>query len=380
VAGFEYNGSQLKDKKLGYYDKETGTHKPTAIIADQENSTFGAYIQYDYQLLPKLRTSLGLRYDKYRVTTKPTEHHNQTTNKVVKGDVYSPRINILYDITKSLQARVSYAQGYKAPKLFDEDLHIETTGARRIKHENAPNLKKESSESYTASLDYSRKIGNVQFQLLAEGFYTKLTDPFVSSFSKDLNKDGTITPEEENSKTILNIRKNDDVPAKVKGINIEMNIATSKDFVIKSGFTFQKSRLGSEQEDYPGITKFLRSPEKYGFFTIDTKVCKNLYLSSTTNYTGKMLVPHNIVVIENSKEIEKHLLNESKQFYDLGAKLRYNIKMKESSIQLYAGVKNIFNSYQDDFDKGVGRDAGYIYGPSNPRTIYFGIKIGNLLN
>jgi outer membrane receptor for ferrienterochelin and colicins len=48
-------------------------------------------------------------------------------------------------------------------------------------------------------------------------------------------------------------------------------------------------------------------------------------------------------------------------------------------MQMFVGMKNIFNSYQGDFDSGINRDPGYLYGPSLPRTIYFGIKIGNLL-
>ncbi len=39
--------------------------------------------------------------------------------------------------------------------------------------------------------------------------------------------------------------------------------------------------------------------------------------------------------------------------------------------------KNIFNSYQSDFDMGINRDPGYIYGPGSPRTIYFGLKLGS---
>jgi outer membrane receptor for ferrienterochelin and colicins len=40
-------------------------------------------------------------------------------------------------------------------------------------------------------------------------------------------------------------------------------------------------------------------------------------------------------------------------------------------------VSNIFNQYQDDFDKGKYRDSNYVYGPSKPRTIYFGLKLFN---
>jgi len=46
---------------------------------------------------------------------------------------------------------------------------------------------------------------------------------------------------------------------------------------------------------------------------------------------------------------------------------------------LSAGIKNILNSYQSDFDYGINRDPSYIYGPMAPRTLFFGIKIGNPL-
>jgi outer membrane receptor for ferrienterochelin and colicins len=59
--------------------------------------------------------------------------------------------------------------------------------------------------------------------------------------------------------------------------------------------------------------------------------------------------------------------------------LHYNLKFSTSKMQIFAGVKNIFNSYQNDFDTGVSRDPGYTYGPMLPRTIYAGVKIGNLL-
>jgi outer membrane receptor for ferrienterochelin and colicins len=32
-----------------------------------------------------------------------------------------------------------------------------------------------------------------------------------------------------------------------------------------------------------------------------------------------------------------------------------------------AGVKNIFDAYQDDLDRGPNRDSAYVYGPRFPR-------------
>ncbi len=48
-------------------------------------------------------------------------------------------------------------------------------------------------------------------------------------------------------------------------------------------------------------------------------------------------------------------------------------------MSLSTGIKNVFNSYQDDFDKGINRDPAYIYGPNLPHSVYFGTKVSNLL-
>ena len=66
-------------------------------------------------------------------------------------------------------------------------------------------------------------------------------------------------------------------------------------------------------------------------------------------------------------------------FMDIGMKISRDIRINGATLQLFAGAKNIVNAYQDDFDSGIDRDPGYIYGPSLPRTIYFGLKVGNLL-
>jgi outer membrane receptor for ferrienterochelin and colicins len=48
---------------------------------------------------------------------------------------------------------------------------------------------------------------------------------------------------------------------------------------------------------------------------------------------------------------------------------------KSNTLQVKLGVNNIFNSFQKDFDQGVDRDSGYIYGPTQPRTFYLGLKL-----
>lgn len=60
----------------------------------------------------------------------------------------------------------------------------------------------------------------------------------------------------------------------------------------------------------------------------------------------------------------------------MGIKVAYDFKLYKSfSLQLNAGVQNILNSFQTDFDSGADRDSGYMYGPTLPRAFFFGVKL-----
>lgn len=66
----------------------------------------------------------------------------------------------------------------------------------------------------------------------------------------------------------------------------------------------------------------------------------------------------------------------SENFCELGAKISYNIHLyKHYTLELNCGVKNVLNHFQRDLDKGMNRDASYIYGPSLPRTWFAGFNL-----
>ncbi len=57
--------------------------------------------------------------------------------------------------------------------------------------------------------------------------------------------------------------------------------------------------------------------------------------------------------------------------------MSYKIDLKNDRyITPFIGLRNILDSRQDDYDKGADRDAGYVYGPRMPRTLFAGIKGG----
>lgn len=366
LAGIEKNGSFLKDTKLGYLDIDNAEifndsivnipYTLNTVLANQMIDINAGFIQFENRI-KIFKYSIGGRFDNYLI-------YNRNNDSLVnKGNVFSPRFNLLIDLTKDFQFRGSFSRGFRAPQIFDEDLHVETSGARQIKHVNSPDLKQEESYSLTASFDYRKTFKNVSFGFLAEGFFTKLLNPFVIDFGK---ADAT--------GVVIYTRKNSESAAIVNGTNFELDFIYKEKFNSKFGFTLQKSFY--EKPNEFNEKRFFRSPASYGYYTLELVPLKSLNISSTATYTGKMLVPYFGNTILNPEDGELRI---SKSFYEISLKAAYKIKINGASLVFSVGVKNIFNSYQKDFDFGIDRDPAYIYGPLYPRTLMFGVKIGNTI-
>jgi outer membrane receptor for ferrienterochelin and colicins len=366
IFGVENQHGRLYDKKLGYPDIDNAIvvdnniieipHTNNITVANQVQNITGAFTQIDYTY-NSFKTTAGVRYDHYRISD------DENPDNEFSGNVLSPRVTVMYDFSHYMQARISYANGYRAPQIFDEDLHVETSGSRKVLHRNAPNLKQETSYSFMGSLDFNYEIGGMLSSLLIEGFYTHLDNPFANEYG-ETDEDGVVVYTRVNAKE----------GAVVKGINTELMFVPSSSYSFRAGFTIQESRFTEKQEF--DERKFFRTPHSYGFFTADINPLNKMTISATGTFTGKMLVPYFGPTIANPEDGE---LRESDSFFDLGFKISYDIKVNGATLQVFAGAKNIFNSYQSDFDLGIDRDPGYMYGPNQPRAIYFGFRIGNKL-
>jgi len=336
TMGIEYNANEMLDKMLGYNR-----------IINQTVNTRSVFLQNEWKN-KKISILIGGRLDK----------HN-----LIKDPIISPRLNFRYNPNELLNLRASYSSGFRAPQAYDEDLHVAAVGGNVALIRLDPNLKTEKSQSYSASVDFYKTIGQVQTNFLIEGFYTNLDDVFV------LEEIGT-----DNAGNILLERRNGS-GAIVKGINIEGKAVPTKTLQFQFGFTFQKSEYKENQKwsDNKNLTpqkKMFRSPDRYGFLSSDYQIMNNFKISISATYTGSMLVKHFAGYIPEDAE------KKTPDFYELNVKLFYDFKLNSSAtLQLNGGVQNIFNSYQHDFDKGEFRDSEYIYGPALPRSLFFGLKI-----
>ncbi|MDH8701132.1 outer membrane receptor for ferrienterochelin and colicins [Dysgonomonadaceae bacterium PH5-43] len=337
TAGVEYSDDDLTDKS---------DFREEAI--DQQVNTKSVYAQNEWKT-DMWSFLVGARVDK----------HSLLNNAVV-----SPRANIRYNPKENINIRLSYGKGFRAPQVFDEDLHVEVASGKQVITVHDPNLKEETSHSFSASVDWYIPIGNQsQINFLIDGFLTRLLDPFAY-----------VSTEHENviNKTIVN-----EAGAKVYGASFEIRSSFNNLLQFQAGLTIQESIYDKafkwsddDTDDVKATRKMLRTPNVYGYMIATVTPIKNFSTSLSGKYTGSMLAPH------ASGYIDTNRTEKTSDFFDFNLKVSYEFPLyNTSNIELNAGVQNIFNSYQNDFDKGKDRDSGYIYGPGMPRSYFAGVKI-----
>jgi outer membrane receptor for ferrienterochelin and colicins len=176
--------------------------------------------------------------------------------------------------------------------------------------------------------------------------------------------------------TIL-LRKNGG-RATVAGGSVEFRMNYNNDFEITSGATYQKSRYKEKvfwSAELNGSNEFFKSPDLYGFYLIDFYFFNPFKISINGVFTGSMFVPH----VAGAPGVEFDELKETKSMLETNIKLAYKFGQIffSTGFELFGGIQNLFDQYQNDFDTGPYRDSNYIYGPAKPRTYFIGIKIGN---
>lgn len=334
TVGAEWSYNDLHDSSVGY-----------GIDTKQVVNIFGGYFQNEWK---DEQTSIliGGRLDKH---------------SLVKAPIFSPRLNFRYNPTDHWSLRLSYAGGYRAPQAYDEDLHIAIVGGERTRIVLADDLREERSTSLSASVEYTESFDNMAVNVVAEAFHTTLNDVFAL---REIGHDseGVAVQERYNGSG-----------ATVKGINIEGRAMFGYNIELQGGFTLQRSRYAEAEEwseTADAEIRMFRTPDSYGYFTLSLKPLKGWNVDLTGTYTGEMLVQHYAGYIAEDVAVE------TPDFFDAGIRLAYNVKLyTDANLELFGGVKNIFNSYQNDFDQGADRDSGYVYGPLQPRSAYFGAKI-----
>lgn len=338
VAGVEYSFNRLHDVTIGY-DHD--------IM--QKVKIYSGYLQNEWKN-DRWGFLAGARVDKHSMIHDP---------------IVSPRVNVRFNPSDNFNFRASYSTGFRSPQAYDEDFHVAIVGGERVVTVLAPGLKQESSQSVSISADMYHRFGQVQANLLIEGFFTDLRDVFALRQLDGLDDNGNAVLERYNGSG-----------ANVMGVNVEAKAFFSNHFDVQAGVTIQRSRYKepeswSDNPDVPAVKKMFRTPDVYGYFTANWEIVHSLRAAINGTFTGPMVVQH---LAGSGTDID--LAVKTQSFLDASLKLTYTLRLfNRANMDIFAGVSNIFNSYQNDFDYGSRRDSGYIYGPTMPRCINAGITL-----
>jgi len=360
TVGSEFNHTETKDQIPGYNR-----------LIDQSVNALGGYVQYEWKPTEKFTALVGTRVDNVNVDG------GYSIGGIDRGvdinqTAFSPKLTLAYQLLEDLKFRGGYARGFRAPQAFNEDLHISSVGGEPQFVILSNDLNTEYSNAYTASFNYSKNINLLQVDFLMEGFFTTLENPFTLVSTGAVLDNGSILEEVRNGEG-----------ARVYGTNFEFGVSPDSEWRFQLGGTLQRAeydvpQIMFETDGTPGETdivvdEFVRNPNFYGYLNTSWIPTELFNVDITGTYTGSMTVPR---VISDTGFLQ---LNEVDPFFDINLRLESHIDFNDDfMITFSAGVKNIFHSYQDDFDVGPTRDSDYVYGPIAPRTFFFGVKFGKL--
>ena len=335
-AGAEYSYNQLRDQILGY-DRNTL----------QRVHLGGGYVQNEWKN-KQWSILVGGRLEQHSLLDKP---------------VFSPRANIRYTPIDPIILRVSYASGYRAPQIYEEDLHVGAVGGEVSLISLDENLKPEYSHSISGSIDMYKRFGKWDLNLTLEGFFTQLNDVF------------TLVENGHDAHGNLLLTRTNASGARVAGMNIEAKVGFGHLLTFQAGYTYNHSRYieplqWSENPNIAPQRRMFRTPDHYGYFLCNIEPVEHSHIVTNGKVTGNMLVQHFAGYVPEDEEVT------TPTFFEWDIKLCYDIPLyKHYTLEVNAGVKNILDQFQSDLDKGMDRDAGFIYGPATPRTFFAGINL-----
>lgn len=317
-------------------------------LIDQTTRDLGVFLQSDWEILPQLNILSGVRADRHNLLDKI---------------LFSPRASLLYKLGETTQFRVNYGTGFRAPQAFDTDLHIAFAGGGISRVSLSPELIEENSKSYSASVNYDKVTEDWVAGFTLEGFHNRLENAFI------------LQPVGEDSFGELFEKQNGE-GATVQGLTLELRANYNRKIQIESGFTLQTSQFDTPVQyidEVEGIREFIRTPNDYGYAILTLTPDNKWNAAINYIYTGTMKVPH---FAGAPNQLRDEIIT-TETFSELSLRIAYNLQLDKlgNKIELYGGVRNILDDYQDDFDIGKNRDSNFVYGPAQPRTFYVGLKL-----
>jgi outer membrane receptor for ferrienterochelin and colicins len=309
---------------------------------DVSYSNVGIYIQDDWSFAPKWQLLYGVRGDAHSALRRP---------------VVSPRLALMHSPVPALDIRLSVARGFRAPQVFDEDLHLSSVAGTIRLIEVDPNLREEHSANYMTGFEWKPEIGIGQGLLEVNGFYTSLDDLFNVQ-----EADNPDTP-------VAEFRKLNFGSARVYGVEMNVGWGIGDDLVLQGGIVEQRARFGEAEPDF-GSLEFFRTPRRYGNATVTWRLPRVADFFGAARYTGRMKAPHYAGYVADNR------LETTREFVVVDLAVSRTFRIGDGPrLTLGLTARNVGNAYQPDLDRGPLRDSAYVYGPRFPRTFGASLRV-----
>jgi outer membrane receptor for ferrienterochelin and colicins len=341
--GFRYENEEIEEDKVN--------HEGDFIteINDSQFDNLGLYLQDQWILNEKLELVPGLRYDKASTLDDP---------------VLSPRIAARYTATDEWTLRANVSSGFLAPRVFDEDLHITVANGERQVIENAGDLKEERSYTVAFGSDFTPDAMDRKLVASLQIYYTIIEDSFDIRDTNTTDSSGRNVFERYNTDG-----------STVIGAEWDLAWQLSRHWTMNAGLAYSRARFDENVEVFAGNAissdKYNKTPDWSGLVSLNYTHPDFIDFYAAIKWTGEMDV-HRFT----DADAEVGEIHQSDDFYvlDIGVSKTF-VFNNDTALSLHAGINNLLDDYQEDFDTGANRDVGYVYGPRMPRTYTVGAKL-----
>jgi outer membrane receptor for ferrienterochelin and colicins len=329
--GLQASSETLDDGQPAYDRFLTAAYRNVAL-----------FLQDDWAFAPRWQVVYGLRADR----------HSE-----VGRTIASPRVALMFSPRENLDVRASVARGFRAPQVFDEDLHLSSVAGEARLMRISPGLRHETSLNTMGGVEWKPVVGRGQALVEFNAFSTALDDLFHV-----VEDDNPATQEFEFTRSNFGT-------AAVYGFELNLGWGIEDRLIFQGGLVEQRARFDRPEPDF-GSRDFFRTPRRYGNLTATIKHPAVGDVFVGLRFTGSMTAPHYAGFIAEDR------LEVTPSFVTMDVTLARPIAVSaDRQVVLTLALRNLTDAYQRDLDQGPLRDAAYLYGPRFPRSVSLGMRV-----
>ncbi len=309
-------------------------------------SNVALFLQDDWAAGERASLLVGARLDKSNKLDRP---------------VLSPRLAIRHAPHAFLTLRGTVSTGFRAPRIFDEDLHVDTLGGEPVRLVNAPGLKKERAATASVGAVWNPRPLADRLAIEATAFGARLDDAFQLSPLRAA-ADGSLERERYNTGG-----------ARVAGMEFNFAWSFSSRLRADLGLVLQRARLTEPVDVFDdgegnaiATRRLNKTAGQLAVLTIAYENPKTLDWSLGVKHLGSTRVLNNRA--GTFARVPSFLV------IDLSVGRHVVVQGREWEIRI--GARNLTDARQRDLETGVYRDSDYVYGPRQPRAWFASAEVG----